>query len=98
MHQEPSRKWTLESLAAVAGMSRSNFSARFTALVGDPAMEYLTRWRMHLAADRLLHRGTPVAVLADTLGYESESAFGAAFKRVMGQSPRQFAAGMTAPP
>ena len=92
MHREPHRKWTLESLAAVAGMSRSNFSARFHELVGETTMEYLTRWRMHLAADRLVNLGTPVSVLADNLGYESESAFGTAFKRVMGKSPRQFAA------
>jgi AraC-like DNA-binding protein len=92
MHQDPGRKWTVESLAAVAGMSRSGFSARFHELVGEPTMEYLTKWRMHLAADRIANRQTPVAVLADLLGYESESAFGAAFKRVMGKSPRQFAA------
>ncbi|HEX7643769.1 MAG TPA: helix-turn-helix transcriptional regulator, partial [Burkholderiaceae bacterium] len=69
MHREPHRKWTLESLAAVAGMSRSNFSARFHELVGETTMEYLTRWRMHLAADRLVNLGTPVSVLADNLGY-----------------------------
>lgn len=90
MHQHPGRKWTLVSLAAIAGMSRSSFAARFTALVGEPAIEYLTRWRMHLAADRMHNLGTSVSVLADTLGYESESAFGSAFKRVMGQSPRYF--------
>jgi AraC-like DNA-binding protein len=91
IHEEPGRRWTVDALATVAGMSRSSFSARFSAMVGEPAIEYLTRWRMHLAADRLLNLGTPVSVLADNLGYESESAFGAAFKRVIGQSPRQYA-------
>jgi AraC-like DNA-binding protein len=91
MHAEPGRKWTLETLAKVAGMSRSSFALRFKATVGEPAMDYLTRWRMILASDRLANGGTPIALLAPTVGYESESAFGAAFKRVIGCSPRQFA-------
>jgi AraC-like DNA-binding protein len=92
MHQQPGRRWTLEKLAAVAAMSRSSFAARFHRLVGEPAMEYLTRWRMQLAAERLVRMGPPLSALADSLGYESESAFSAAFKRVMGTSPRQFVA------
>jgi len=90
MHAEPARKWTLEALARVAGMSRSSFAVRFKETVGEPAMDYLTRWRMMLASDRLANGGS-IAVVAPTVGYESESAFGAAFKRVMGYSPRQFA-------
>ena len=91
MHAEPGRKWTLETLAKVACMSRSSFAVRFKATVGEPAMDYLTRWRMMVASDRLANGGTPIALVAPTVGYESESAFGAAFKRVMGCSPRQFA-------
>lgn len=91
MHAEPGRKWTLEALARVAGMSRSSFALRFKETVGEPAMDYLTRWRMMVASDRLANGGMPIAVVAPTVGYESESAFGAAFKRVMGYSPRQFA-------
>ncbi len=91
MHAEPGRKWTLETLARVAGMSRSSFAVRFKDTVGEPAMDYLTRWRMMVAADRLANSGMPIAVVAPIVGYESESAFGAAFKRVMGYSPRQFA-------
>jgi AraC-like DNA-binding protein len=72
-------------------MSRSSFAARFRATVGEPAMDYLTRWRMMLAADRLVHRGLPISIVAPAVGYESESAFGAAFKRVIGHSPRRFA-------
>lgn len=90
MHAEPARRWTLHDLARIAGMSRSSFAARFKKTVGEPAMDYLTRWRMMLAADRLATRGTPIAVVAPAVGYESESAFGAAFKRVIGTSPRQF--------
>ena len=93
MHGEPGRKWTLESLARIAGMSRSSFAVRFKQRVGEPAMDYLTRWRMMLAADRLANAGMSIAVVAPTVGYESESAFGAAFKRVIGYTPRQFAKG-----
>jgi AraC-like DNA-binding protein len=91
MHAEPGRKWTLEALARVAGMSRSSFAVRFKDTVGEPAIDYLTRWRMMVASDRLANGGMPIAVVAPTVGYESESAFGAAFKRVIGTSPRQFA-------
>jgi AraC-like DNA-binding protein len=91
MHAEPGRKWTLAALARVAGMSRSSFAVRFKDKVGEPAMDYLTRWRMMVASDRLANQGMSIAVVAPTVGYESESAFGAAFKRVIGHSPRQFA-------
>lgn len=91
MHAEPARRWTLERLADVAGMSRSSFAARFKDLVGEPALDYLTRWRMMLAADRLANAGMSIALVAPSVGYESESAFGAAFKRVIGYPPRQFA-------
>jgi AraC-like DNA-binding protein len=90
MHAEPGRKWTLKALARVAGMSRSSFAVRFKDTVGEPAMDYLTRWRMLVASDRLA-KGESIALVAPTVGYESESAFGAAFKRVIGASPRQFA-------
>jgi len=93
MHAEPARKWTLATLARVAGMSRSSFAVRFKDSVGEPAMDYLTRWRMMLAADRLANEGMPIAVVAPTVGYESESAFGAAFKRAFGHSPKQYAKG-----
>jgi len=91
MHAELGRKWTLEALARVAGMSRSSFAVRFKDTVGEPPMDYLTRWRMMVASDRLANAGMPIAVVAPTVGYKSESAFGAAFKRVIGYSPRQFA-------
>ncbi len=91
MHAEPGRRWTLHDLARTAGMSRSSFAVRFKATVGEPAMDYLTRWRMIVAADRLAHGGASIAAVAPAVGYESESAFGAAFKRVIGHSPRQFA-------
>jgi AraC-like DNA-binding protein len=56
-------------------------------------MQYLTRWRMLLAGDRLVNSGDPISVIAPSLGYESESAFSTAFKRVIGCSPRQYSRG-----
>jgi AraC-like DNA-binding protein len=88
IHREPARRWTVERLAAEAGMSRSSFAARFRARVGDGPIEYLTRWRM-LLAGRDLSRGETVGTVSRTMGYESESAFSTAFKRVMGHSPRR---------
>lgn len=90
MHRQPSRRWTVATLANEVGMSRSGFAARFRELVGDGPIEYLTRWRMLLAGRSLL-RGEPISVVACALGYESESAFSTAFKRVMGATPRRHA-------
>ena len=93
MHEAPARPWTLQTLAERAGMSRSSFAQKFKATVGASPMDYLTRWRMLVAGDRLAHSGEPVSVIALALGYESESAFSTAFKRVMGSSPRRYGRG-----
>ncbi|MBI1292098.1 helix-turn-helix domain-containing protein [bacterium] len=90
MHREPARRWTVAALALEVGMSRSGFAARFGQLVGDGPIEYLTRWRM-LLAGRSLSRGEPVGAVARSLGYESESAFSTAYKRVTGSTPRRHA-------
>jgi AraC-like DNA-binding protein len=95
MHEDPAHRWTLQALAARAGMSRSTFALRFKETVGASPMDYLTRWRMLLAGDRLANSGDPVSVIALSFGYESESAFSTAFKRVMGCSPRQYGRGRT---
>ena len=87
MHAQPARRWTVATLAAEIGLSRSGFAARFADLVGEGPIEYLTRWRM-LVAGRRLSRGEPVGPIARSLGYQSESAFSTAFKRVTGQTPR----------
>lgn len=87
VHRDPSRDWTVTSLAAAASMSRSAFAARFTRLVGEPAMAYVTRWRMHVAADALTSGDATVAELAGRLGYRSEAAFSRAFSRTVGESP-----------
>jgi AraC-like DNA-binding protein len=90
MHSDPGYAWTLELLAERVGMSRSVFALRFRETVGATPMEYLTRWRMLLAADRLKNSSDGLSVIAQSLGYESESAFGKAFRRLMGCSPRQY--------
>jgi len=71
-------------------MSRSVFALRFREIVGATPMEYLTRWRMLLAAERLKNPEDGLSAIAQSLGYESDSAFGKAFRRVMGCSPRQY--------
>lgn len=90
MHDDPGYPWTLQKLAERVGMSRSVFALRFKETVGTTPMEYLTRWRMLLAGDRLKHADESISGIASSLSYESESAFGKAFKRVMGSSPRQY--------
>jgi len=90
IHDSPADPWTLQALAHRAGMSRSQFSRRFREVVGATPMEYLTRWRMLLASDRLNQRGEAIAQIAHSLGYESERAFRKAFKTVMGCSPHKY--------
>jgi AraC-like DNA-binding protein len=93
MHDDPGHPWTLQKLAEHAGMSRSMFAVKFKETVGATPMEYLTRWRMLLAGDRLENSDDSISVIALSFGYESESAFGKAFRRVMGCSPRQYSRG-----
>jgi AraC-like DNA-binding protein len=90
MHSNPAHPWTVQQLAERASMSRSVFALKFKQTVGDSPMEYLTRWRMLLAADRLVNSADNIAAISLSLGYESESAFSTAFKRVMGCSPRKY--------
>jgi AraC-like DNA-binding protein len=93
MHDDPGHGWTIQKLAERAGMSRSTFALKFKQTVGESPMEYLTRWRMLLAGDKVANSSDPISVIARSLGYESESAFSTAFKRVMGCSPRQYSRG-----
>jgi AraC-like DNA-binding protein len=98
MHDDPGHPWTLQKLGERAGMSRSIFALRFKEKVGTTPMEYLTRWRMLLAGDRLKNSDDSVSVIALSLGYESESAFGKAFKRIMGCSPKRYSHGSISTP
>lgn len=87
IHREPARPWTVVALAREVAMSRSAFAARFTELVGEPAMHYVTRWRMQVAASTLQDGNVTVGELATQLGYRSEAAFARAFKRTTGLAP-----------
>ena len=87
MHGDPARGWTVESLAQAIHTSRSVLAERFVELVGMPPMQYLTRWRMVVAAGRLRGRHGPLARIARDVGYDSEAAFNRAFKREFGVSP-----------
>lgn len=87
IHREPARAWTVQSLGALAGLSRAPFARRFTALVGRPPLAYLTWWRMTRAADLLRRSGSPVRTVGREVGYASEFAFARAFKREYGVAP-----------
>ena len=87
MHRQPERNWRVASLAREIGMSRSGFSARFTALLGESVLQYLTSLRMQLAHRELLQTGDSLAKIAERVGYHSEPAFNRAFKRVVGMPP-----------
>ncbi|WP_317202297.1 AraC family transcriptional regulator [Janthinobacterium sp.] len=90
MHADPAHRWTLQELGKRAGMSRSTFALKFKDTAGETPMQYLARWRMVLAGERLENSSDPISVIAMSLGYESESAFSTAFRRVMDCSPRQY--------
>jgi AraC-like DNA-binding protein len=90
LHGEPARRWTLEELAARSGSSRSVLAERFAHFVGEPPMQYLTRWRLHLAARLLDQPPAKVAAVAAAVGYESEAAFSRAFKRSTGIAPARW--------
>ncbi|MEH1127139.1 AraC family transcriptional regulator [Micromonospora sp. CPCC 206061] len=90
IHRAPEREWTVAALAQVAGMSRSAFSARFTDLVGEPAIRYLAVWRMQLAREHLRQSSEPMSTVARRFGYQSEAAFCRAFKREFGVPPGSY--------
>ncbi|MPZ38918.1 MAG: helix-turn-helix domain-containing protein [Rhizobiales bacterium] len=87
VHADPARKWTADDLARAAGSSRTVLAERFNALLGRPPIDYVTSWRIQLAADRLRHGTDTIAGIAADVGYESEAAFSRAFKRETGLTP-----------
>jgi AraC-like DNA-binding protein len=89
LHNNPSHPWTVASLAAETGVSRAALARRFTALVGEPPMSFLTGWRVALAADLLREPDSTVGAVAQQVGYGSPFALSTAFKRVRGVSPQQ---------
>jgi len=93
LQSDPMRRWTTEDLAREAGASRTVLGERFNAVLGKPPIEYLTSWRIQLAADRLRNGRDPIARIAIESGYESEAAFNRAFKRVTGLTPGRWREG-----
>jgi AraC-like DNA-binding protein len=89
LHDEPAHPWTVAALAARTGVSRAALGRRFTELVGEPPMSYLTNWRLSLAADLLREPDATIGAVARKVGYGSPFALSAAFKRVRGISPQQ---------
>lgn len=87
MHLAPSKPWTVESLAGEARLSRTVFAERFSRLMGMTPLAYLTQWRMQIARRALIEAATPLIEVAESVGYQSESAFARAFKRHFGTSP-----------
>jgi AraC-like DNA-binding protein len=97
MQHRPEHPWTVVSLAETAGVSRAAFARRFTDLVGEPPMAFLTGWRLALAADLLLEPDATIASVARQVGYSTPFALSAAFKRERGISPRDHRRGGTVP-
>jgi AraC-like DNA-binding protein len=93
LHARPAHAWTLEELASEAAASRSALADRFAQIVGCPPIQYLTQWRMQIAAKRLADPGVKIAAVAHEVGYESEAAFSRAFKKFVGRSPSQWRTG-----
>ena len=90
LHEQPSRDWTIESLAQVAALSRSAFAERFVQFVGQPPMQYVTNWRMQLATIYLRKGTESIASVANRVGYDSEAAFSRAFKKAVGSPPSEW--------
>jgi AraC-like DNA-binding protein len=87
IHRDPSRRWTVGDLAREARTSRSVLSERFSAMVGQPPIEYLANYRIKIASERLRQTDDCLAAVAADSGYESEAAFHRAFKRIAGVAP-----------
>ncbi|MDE5441819.1 helix-turn-helix domain-containing protein [Bradyrhizobium sp. CSA207] len=90
VHECPERRWTLEAMAEIAGMSRSSFARRFAELLGQPPVTYVTWWRMTIAARWLRETDAPIADICGRVGYSSEFAFAHAFKKEFGLAPGSY--------
>jgi len=98
VHGDPARRWTVDDVAREVGSSRSVLAERFKAVLGQSPMEYVTSWRMQLAAERLRNSGDSLAAIGADVGYESEAAFNRAFKRVTGVAPGRWRDGVRQTP
>jgi AraC-like DNA-binding protein len=90
LHGDPARGWTVEELAREVALSRSALAERFTAMIGEPPVQYLMRWRLTLAAQALRNGSEAIARIAQRSGYDSEASFTRAFKREFGMPPAVF--------
>ena len=90
MHDKVASPWTVRTLAAAAGMSRSAFAVRFKELLAETPLEYLTNWRMYKATGLLQDDHRTLSEIAESVGYDSDAAFSKTFKRVLGVAPREF--------
>jgi len=97
VHERPAEPWTVEGMARAVGLSRSAFAARFTELVGEPPLEYVSRWRMTKAAELLRESDLSMLDVAERAGYSSEAAFNRAFKRHEGTAPARYRREQTNP-
>ena len=98
VHGDPARHWTVEDLARAAGTSRTVLAERFNAMLGQAPIEYVTSWRMQLAAERIKNSNDSLSIIAAEVGYESEAAFNRAFKRVTGITPGRWRDGVAVSP
>lgn len=90
IHAEPKRRWSIEELAKIANISRSTLALRFKETAGVSPQFYITHWRMQLAAKLLRTERVTISVIAERLGYTSDSAFSHTFKKLMGATPRDY--------
>ncbi|WP_029040514.1 AraC family transcriptional regulator [Cucumibacter marinus] len=90
IHAEPGRNWTLDTLAGIAGLSRTVFATRFVELMAMTPLAYLTAWRMQRARQMLAETGEPIIEIAEQVGYRSEAAFGRVFKKAIGTAPARY--------
>jgi AraC-like DNA-binding protein len=96
LHEDPARRWTVESLAHEVGVSRATLARRFTQLVGVPPSTYLTTWRLQLAAQELRSGSASIRSIARAVGYDNEFSFSTAFRRYHGSSPSRYRASAVA--
>jgi AraC-like DNA-binding protein len=97
LHSDPAKRWTIDDIAREVGSSRSVVADRFKALLGRPPIDYVTGWRIQLAAERLRLGHESLASIAAGVGYESEAAFSRAFKRITGVTPGGWREAATSP-
>ncbi|RYZ44177.1 MAG: AraC family transcriptional regulator [Myxococcaceae bacterium] len=90
LHERPRHPWTVESMAKLASMSRSTFAERFQKVIGESPLTYLTGWRMHTASRLMANPDASLTAIAEAVGYETDSAFGKAFKRHVGKTPGEY--------